>query len=833
MKYVILDGNSVMNRAFYGSRPLSTPDGIPTNAVLTFLNMMEKVRREETPDGLCVAFDLKGPTFRHLRYEGYKATRHPMPEELALQMPLIKEVLAAMNIPVFTAEGWEADDILGTVGRICREQGHECVIVTGDRDSLQLIDEGVFVRLTVSKPGSNETTRYGKEQFFGEYGFEPIRLIDFKALMGDSSDNIPGVAGVGKKTASDLLIQYGSLEGIYGHLGELRESLRKKLEADRENAFLSYELARIVPEAPVDFTPESCLNREPDRPALLSVFEKLRFSRLIDLYRLRDASLPVTKEKSGPTLEKKLPAPEGTLALILGEDTMAIAGGREAIETELDPDYLRSLSESATVLCCDYKALLRRFRALGLQAPKGEDLSLMAYILNPTDSSYGPEKLVERYMAEQPGDDPAALAAQLFRLYPLLGERLREQEGEKLYREIDLPLCGVLASMEDEGILVDREALIAFGKSLGERISVLKEDIFGYAGGEFNINSPKALGEVLFEKLQLPAGKKTKTGYSTNVEVLEKLRPLHPIVDDVLQYRQLSKLLSTYADGLLKEIGPDGRIRTSFQNTVTATGRLSSTEPNLQNIPVRTELGSEIRRMFIAKEGSVLVDADYSQIELRVLAHIAEDDAMRNAFLSGEDFHRVTASQVFNVPLEEVTPLMRRNAKAVNFGIVYGITKWSLAEDIHVTPYEAEDYINSYLARFSGVRAYMQRVVDEAREKGYVTTLYGRRRPLPELRNSNFNIRSAAERMALNTPIQGTAADIIKIAMIRVSQALERECPAARLLLQVHDELIVECPEKDADKVVSLLNREMTAAASLTVPLLAEASFGKNWMEVK
>lgn len=832
MKIMILDGNSVMNRAFYGSRPLSTPDGIPTNAVLTFLNMMEKARREESPDGLCVAFDLKGPTFRHLRYEGYKATRHPMPEELAQQMPLIHEVLSAMRIPVFTAQGWEADDILGTVGRISRENGDRCVIVTGDRDSLQLIDDSVSVRLTVSKPGSTETVLYTPEIFQEEYGFEPKKLIDLKALMGDSSDNIPGVAGVGKKTAADLLLKYGSLEEIYAHLDEQRESLRKKLEEGKENAFLSFELATIRPEVPIDFRPEDCRIGDPDKPALLKVFERLCFMRLIEFYNLRSAA-PAEEKASEPVKLSSLPQPRGFLALILGESSMAVAGKEGVMESAVDCAYLRELSSSAAVLCSDYKALCRRFDALALPRPKAEDISLMAYILDPTEASYDIGRLASRYLGELPAESPVTLAAQLYRLYPELLRRLQEKGSEAVYREIDLPLCPVLADMENEGILVDRWQLEAFRQKLNEEIGNLSREIYDCAGGEFNINSPKALGEVLFEKLQLPAGKKTKSGYSTNAEVLEKIRPLHPIVGLVLNYRQLSKLQSTYAEGLLKEIDEDGRIRTCFQNMVTATGRLSSTEPNLQNIPVRSDLGAEIRKMFIAKPGCVLVDADYSQIELRVLSHMAEDSVMQDAFRSGEDFHRVTASQVFHVPLEDVTPLMRRNAKAVNFGIVYGITKWSLAEDLHVSPYEAEDYINSYLDRFSGVRNYMQRVVREARESGYVSTLYGRKRPLPELKSANFNIRSAAERMALNTPIQGTAADIMKIAMIRVASALKKEFPEAKLLLQVHDELIVECPASQAEKVSSLLSREMQSAAALSVPLLAEAGSGENWGDAK
>ena len=837
MKLMILDGNSMMNRAFYGVKLLSTREGLYTNAVFGFLNILEKMRHEEEPDALCVTFDLRAPTFRHLRYDGYKATRHPMPEELAAQMPLIKEVLTAMRIPIYAAEGWEADDVLGTVGKRCCAAGWECVVVTGDRDSLQLIDSCVRVKLIISRPGQTTATRYDEDTFRAEYGFDPIHLIDLKALMGDSSDNIPGVAGVGPKTAKDLLSRFGTLEGVYAHLNEIKDSVRKKLEASRDNAFLSYELATIRCDAPVDFRPEDCLVQEPDRPALRALFEKLEFVRMIDKYHLRDA-VPEPEPAAETPRCAELPEPEGVRALCFSPDGARFAAAAEdgacERETAAERSYLVTLLSQADLVAADSKALFRTLDRLGLPRPGAcFDAALAGYVLNPSESDFSVSRLAARYLSrEVPGALPAEASA-LLALRPVLRERLAQGSLGQVYDAIDLPLCRVLADMEEAGVLVDREQLLRFGEMLSGRIDALRQAIYAAAGEEFNINSTKKLAEVLFEKLELPPVKKTKTGYSTNAEVLEKLRGRHPIIEQILEFRQLTKLKSTYADGLLKVIAPDGRIHTTFQNMVTATGRLSSTDPNLQNIPVRTELGSEIRKMFVPRSGWVFVDADYSQIELRVLAHIADDDAMCEAFRSGADFHTVTASQVFGVPVEDVTPLMRRSAKAVNFGIVYGISKWSLSEDLGVSVQEADAYISSYLERFSGVRAYMHDIVASAKAQGYVTTLYGRRRYLPELKNSNFNIRSMGERIALNTPIQGTAADIIKIAMLRVSAALRRAELEARLVLQVHDELIVECPAAEAEQVRALVRQEMEQSASLRVPLVAEAKAGKSWYEAK
>ena len=831
MKLMILDGNSIMNRAFYGVKLLTTRDGLFTNAVFGFLNIMDKMRQEEAPDAICVAFDLKGPTFRHLQYDGYKATRHPMPEELAAQMPLIKEVLSAMHIPIFELQGWEADDLLGTVGKRCCAQNWECTVVTGDRDSLQLIDCCVKVKLIISRPGNTTATLYTEEVFREEYGFDPIRMIDLKALMGDSSDNIPGVAGVGPKTATNLLLQYGSLEAVYENLDEIKESVRKKLIASRDNAFLSYDLATIRCDAPIEFSPENCLIREPDRAKLLALFEKLQFIKMIDKYRLREAE-PAAPAECTAEIEH-LPEICDTMALLIEGDRFAVAAAEGACEADLDLAYLRAMTEKE-IICSDLKTLCRKLDSLGIPRPqKAFDVSLAGYVLNPSESSYEPAKLAAFYLSKTVAPTLAAQAAAMLELHPLLRERMQSESLSAVYDEIDLPLCGVLADMENAGILVDRERLIAFGDMLQERIDAAQDAIYAYAGEKFNINSTKKLAEILFEKLELRPVKKTKTGYSTNAEVLEKLRSQHPIIERILEFRQLTKLKSTYADGLLKEIAEDGRIRTAFQNMVTTTGRLSSTEPNLQNIPVRTELGSEIRKMFVPAEGYVLIDADYSQIELRVLAHIADDAAMQEAFNSGADFHSATAAQVFGVPLEEVTPLMRRNAKAVNFGIVYGISKWSLSEDIGVSVWEAEEYINNYLKRFSGVKAYMRDIVASAKDCGFVTTIYGRKRYLPELKSSNFNIRSMGERIALNTPVQGSAADVIKIAMLRVSSRLQRDYPRAKLLLQVHDELIVESPQEDAEAVMAAVQEEMETAAALKVVLTAEAKQGASWYEAK
>lgn len=843
MKLLILDGNSVINRAYFGVKPLTTRDGLYTHAIYGFLNILERMEREEQPDAVCVAFDLHGPTFRHLRYDGYKATRHGMPEELAQQMPIMKQVLSAMNIPIYACQGWEADDVIGTVGRICSNNGCECVVVTGDRDSLQLIDENVHVKLVVSKAGQTTATLYTQEKFEEEYGFEPRKLIDLKALMGDSSDNIPGVPGVGPKTASELLTKFGSLDGVYQNLEDpgIRPKLRQKLEEGKESAYLSYDLATIRCEAPIDFEPSDALVQPYDRSALFQLFQKLEFVRLIDKYGLRGADVELPKHKSiGVSLPRVdfLPPQGVSIAIYIADDGSIGLAWDEGVNS-LTPlecsEIFHIIANAEGVILHDMKTTWHRLIEMGVkEVPTVFDTALAAYDLNPSQSDYPVSKLATNFLGKTLDDgDAAGCAEALWNLKPILHEEIKKQGMEELYYTMELPLCTVLLSMEQEGIAIDKNQLSQFGEMLSTRIKTCEELIYSYSQGPFNINSPKQLGELLFDKMGLPPVKKTKTGYSTNADVLEKLKNKHPIIPAIMDYRMLSKLKSTYADGLMKVICEDGRIRTTFQNLVTATGRLSSTDPNLQNIPVRTDLGSEIRKMFIPKEGCVLVDADYSQIELRVLAHIAKDEAMQNAFRNGMDIHTATAAQVFGVVPEEVTSLQRRHAKAVNFGIVYGISEFSLAEDIGVSRYEAKAYIDNYLNNYIGVKTYMKQVVEDARDRGYTVTMYGRKRYIPELASSNFNIRQGAERIALNTPIQGSAADLIKLAMIRVHRALEENYPQAKLLLQVHDELIVECPEEIADRVASLVSQEMEQVAVLSVPLNAEAKWGKSWFEAK
>ena len=843
MKLLILDGNSVINRAFFGVRPLTTRDGLYTHAIYGFLNILERMEKEEQPEAVCVAFDVHGPTFRHEKYDGYKATRHGMPDELAQQMPVMKQVLTAMNIPIYECQGWEADDVIGTVGKICGNNDWECVIVTGDRDSLQLIDEHVHVKLVISKPGQTTATLYDVEKFREEYGFEPAKMVDLKALMGDSSDNIPGVAGVGPKTATELLLKFGSLDGVYENLMDtsIRPKLREKLEAGKESAYLSYDLATIRTNAPIDFEPKDAIIHPLNRLELYQLFTRLEFVRLIDKYGLRGAEQEAqkveTKVVSLPRVSQLPQSGEGYALYIAPDGSIGVAWHEGVcVVTPMEAQYLDLfLTQSGNAICHDLKTTLHRLDNMNLpHADFVFDTALAAYDLNPSQTDYPVSKLAINFLGVSVDDtDAAACAEALYNLRPTLDAELERQEMKKLYYELELPLCPVLYRMEKAGVAIDRQQLEQFGVMLAERIVACEKLIFSYSAEPFNINSTRQLGELLFEKLGLPPVKKTKTGYSTNADVLEKLKSKHPVIPAIMDYRMLTKLKSTYADGLVKVIGDDGRIHTTFQNLVTATGRLSSTEPNLQNIPVRTDLGAEIRKMFIPKPGYVLVDADYSQIELRVLAHIAEDLTMQEAFASGMDIHTVTASQVFGVAPEDVTALQRRHAKAVNFGIVYGISEFSLAEDIGVSRYEAKDYIDNYLANYRGVRSYMKQVVADAREKGYTETMYGRRRYIPELKSSNFNIRQGAERIALNTPIQGTAADLIKMAMICVDSALSQKYPQARLLLQVHDELIVECPEEIADAVAELVSRQMQQVAQLRVPLLAEAKWGKSWYEAK
>lgn len=850
MKLMILDGNSIVNRAYYGVRMLNAPDGTPTNAVYGFLAILQRLLDANSPDALCVAFDLPAPTFRHRQYALYKAQRKPMPDDLAVQMPLLKDVLSAMGIKQLSAEGWEADDVLGTVAKLCEADGWDCEIVTGDRDSFQLITEKTDVLHVKTAKGQTETIDYDLKRFNDEYGFAPPLMVDLKALMGDASDNIPGVAGIGEKTALDLIRRFGTIESIYSNLDtlDIKDSVRKKLSAGEESARMSYELATISREAPVELRPADAAWKMENRPELYAALSRLGFRRFIDKWGLTpgESDTRSAEETAGVRVlpEKEISVSELTgriaqadyVSVLYGEDISALTicdgegiysvsqltAGEEwdAFTDALFSDRVRKVSHGVK----DFMghALAANITPCGFIF----DTELAAYVLDPTESAYPVDRLAARHLG---GERPAAQA--VYELYPVLDAKLSEAGGRDLYYNIELPLCAVLADMERAGFLVDRAALAAYGDSMVSSINALQEEIWRYAGREFNINSPKQLGEVLFDELMLPAGKKTKTGWSTNADVLEKLVGKHPIISDILDYRMLTKLKSTYADGLIKVISPDGRIHTNFKMTVTATGRLSSTEPNLQNIPVRKELGSEIRKMFVAAPGCVLVDADYSQIELRLLAHISGDETMKNAFLTGEDIHAVTASQVFGIPLDEVTPQQRSHAKAVNFGIVYGISAFSLAQDIGVRPAEAKAYIDAYLEKYHGVREYMERVISEAKANGYVETLFGRRRPLPELKSSNFNTRSFGERVARNMPIQGTAADIMKLAMVNAHRRIQAEGLRSRLILQVHDELIAECPEDEAEHVKALLEEEMSGAVQLDVPLTANAKIGHTWAE--
>ena len=883
MKLMVIDGNSIINRAYYGIRPLSTRDGLYTHAIFGFLTTLLRLEGEETPDAVCVTFDVHAPTFRHTADEAYKATRKPMPEELRMQVPVLKEVLDALNIPRYELEGWEADDLIGTISRKCEAAGWECVVVTGDKDSLQLITDHTKVKLVSTRMGQTTTKDMTPDAFREQYGFEPIHMIDLKALMGDSSDNIPGVPGIGEKTAMDLIRKYESIDALYEKMPDIeaKPAALKKLAAGEEAARHSYWLATIVTDAPLVFRPDENLVQKPG-PEAYPLFLRLEFTKLIEKFGLtaaETAARETARAEFTATVEQvkdqtradellniwraadhvsllALPDLTGiTVVCPAGEDTVLTA---ELFFEKFSGDWnslLKALfSEEIKKVSHNVKDLMRTLLENGLPADGFVfDTALAAYLLDATAGSYDLGRLfVAYYNEELPKPlylDPDAFsllgdtaqaeasfdsyAAAVEALYGTLLPKLKELDMWELYQTAELPLCRVLAEMELAGCRVDARALSDFGEALSARITEQEKAIYDMAGETFNINSPKQLGEILFGKLGLPHGKKTKTGWSTNADVLEKLRYEYPIVNAALEYRQYAKLKSTYADGLLKAIDPDGRVHTSFQMTVTATGRLSSTEPNLQNIPTRTDLGSEIRRMFVPADGCVLVDADYSQIELRLLAHIAGDETMRESFLAGGDFHAETAAKVFHVARKDVTHEMRRSAKAVNFGIVYGISAFSLSQDIGVSVAEAKAYMEAYFATFPGVRKYMDEVVEKAKAAGYVETLFHRRRDLPELKSSNFNMRSFGERVALNMPIQGTAADVMKLAMVAVHRRLKAENLRARLVLQVHDELIVECPESEAETVAKLLTEEMENVVRLSVPLTADAHWGKNWLEAK
>ncbi len=880
-KLLILDSNSILNRAYYGVSALSTKDGIPTNAVYGFLNILIKLINDFEPDHLCAAFDLKAPTFRHKLYDGYKAQRKPMPDDLAKQMPLIKELLTLMDIPLLELEGYEADDIIGTVSRICGENETECYIATGDKDDLQLVSQTTRVILTVSKYGTPVTTVYDEAAVFERYGVTPKEFIDVKALMGDPSDNIPGVSGIGEKGAMSLISQFHSIEYIYDNIEEtgLKGKKLEKLRDGKDMAFLSKTLATINTETPIEFDMAACefagisssngelynklyslelksiikkLSLEPtadapDESVSMDIFEGTSITELGSAEEIKAATASVKEISLIPVFS------ESTLICAAFADGKKAYYTSSSISQEELIEVFKPIFESDKIqkTVNDIKdAEVKLSEHCGLKGI-AFDTAIAAYLADPARKDFSLTALVSSYLGVQleaheekqmslfddDESDMKIYAKQALTLAPLrhiLDEKIKANGQEKLYYEIELPLVSVLADMQINGFTLDSDALKAFAEFLSGKIEAEAAAIYELAGHEFNINSPKQLGVVLFEELELKPAKKTKTGYSTNVDALDKVKDKHPIVGRILDYRHYAKLKSTYCDGMGALVNPKtGKIHSIFNQTVTVTGRISSTEPNMQNIPTRTELGRELRKMFVASEGNVLIDADYSQIELRVLAHLANDETMINAFVSGEDIHAVTASQVFGIPLPEVTKEQRSHAKAVNFGIVYGIGEFSLSQDIGVSVKEAKAYIESYLEKYHGVREYMNETKEKAKENGYVKTMMNRIRYIPELKASNYNIRAFGERAAMNTPVQGSAADIIKLAMVRVSDRLEKEGLKAKLILQVHDELIIEAPVSEAEEVKRLLKEEMENAVQLSVPLIVDMAEGRSWYDAK
>ena len=900
-KLVLIDGHSILNRAFYGVPDLTNSEGIHTNAVYGFLNIMFKILEEEQCDHLAVAFDLKEPTFRHKMYGDYKGTRKPMPEELREQVPLMKEVLQAMDIPILTLAGYEADDILGTVAKRMAARGVEVSVVSGDRDLLQLADERIKIRIPKTSRGATEVHDYYPEDVKREYQVTPAEFIDVKALMGDSSDNIPGVPSIGEKTATAIIAAYGTIENAYAHLEEIRPPRAKKaLEEHYDMAQMSKELATICIDAPVDFSYEDAMVGNLYTPEAYQFMKRLEFKSILTRFgegargenALESSFRVVRSRKEGEQAAgEALRAERAGLQLILGDRSeegqlsffagtdgnleigkKAAGPGKEAVALalcwgeenicclaageELDSDWLAA---KAREICMGTETwvlnLKEQLPFLGLEEDSlARDAGVAGYLLNPLKDSYGYDDLARDYLgmtvpsqadllgktslaeAIRGGDEKGTACAcymgyTAFKAAPVLKERLRETGMEALFETIEMPLIYSLHHMEEAGIHVEQRELKAYGDRLKVQIERLEKEIYRQVGEEFNINSPKQLGEILFDKMKLKGGKKTKTGYSTAADVLEKLAPDCPVVQMVLDYRQLTKLNSTYAEGLAAYIGADGRIHGKFNQTITATGRISSTEPNLQNIPVRMELGREIRKVFVAREGCTFVDADYSQIELRILAHMSGDERLIEAYREAQDIHAITASQVFHIPLDQVTPLQRRNAKAVNFGIVYGISAFGLSEGLSISRKEAMEYIEKYFETYPGVKKFLDGLVEQAKEQGYVSTLFGRRRPIPELNSPRT--RAFGERVAMNSPIQGTAADIMKIAMVEVDRELRRRKLESRIVLQVHDELLVEAKESEAEEVVRILEDKMKHAADLKVSLEVEAKTGRSWFDAK
>ena len=829
-----IDGNSILNRAFYGIKPLSTKDGFPTNALYGMVNIIEKQKEALSPDYMVVAFDLKAPTFRHKLYDAYKAGRRPMPDDLRAQFPVAKELLSALGYHILELEGYEADDILGTLAEMSKNEGARAYLLTGDRDALQLIDEDVHVLLATNF----ETIDMDKAAFLAKYGVPSEHFIDVKALMGDSSDNIPGVPGVGEKTALSLIAKFGTIDGVYEHLDEAGStpSLRKKLEEGKDSAYLSKTLVTICRTVPLGKSLSDLADRGIDRAVAKALFLRLEFSAFLKRFAL-DA--PVEAETPTITSEvcalSDLDARLADCSLVsfdFANDPKILYDGKTLFSVDAPTGELLSHLSGKRVILYDAKSL---YKEVGDSKSGVElfDLQLAAYLVNPSKGKYELEALIVDYLGETVGDAPKAWY--LSRLYPEILAKLNESGQAKLLSEIELPLSRVLASMEDYGFFIDRNGIASYGEQLTAVAQSLEQQIYFHAGKEFNINSPKQLGDILFETLGLPHGKKTKTGYSTNAEILEKLRPYHPIVDEILDYRQLTKLKSTYVEGLLKVADSEGRVHTNFNQTGTATGRLSSSEPNLQNIPVRTELGRELRRYFLPQKSDyVLIDADYSQIELRLLAHISGDEHMIAAFNSGEDIHTSTAATVFGVPKEAVTSEMRKRAKAVNFGILYGIGAFSLSDDLHVSLKKAQEYIDQYLASYPAIDRYLKETIKSAYEKGYVTTMFGRRRYIPELSGINKTLQKFGERVAMNSPIQGSAADLIKVAMIRVFDRLRESGIDAHLILQVHDELILEAHKDCTEEAAKILKEEMEGAyKECKVPLTVDLHIGKTWFDAK
>ncbi|MDD2980407.1 MAG: DNA polymerase I [Hespellia sp.] len=868
-KIVLIDGHSILNRAFYGVPDLTNADGLHTNAIYGFLNIMFKIIDEERPEYLTVTFDVHAPTFRHEMFAEYKGTRKPMAEELRQQVPVIKEVLQAMNISIIEKAGLEADDLLGTISKRCEKDGLEVAIISGDRDTLQLATEHVKIRIPKTKQGKTEVEDYYATDVKERYQVTPTEFIDVKALMGDTADNIPGVPSIGEKTATKIIVDYGSIENAYEHVDKLKPPrASKNLKEFWEQAKLSKTLATIDVDADIAFSLEDAVYGNPYTKEAYDYFQRLQFKNLLGRFDveanvndIESAFKEITTQTEAEEIFKKAMKAE-IVGVALSEENeyvlplfahesgygkMAVAFGEQDIYVfsateELSMDYLFEMAEKLAASADTFSMTHMKEARRQFEIKKEEnafDITIAAYLLNPLKNNYEFEDVAREHLNLMIDDQVEGNTKICYEAYTcfvavqVLRDKLVETEMYHLFTEIEMPLVFTLYRMEHSGVKVEAEELRVYGQQLGEQIIVLEKEIFELAGESFNINSPKQLGVVLFENMGLPNGKKTKTGYSTAADVLEKLAPKYPIVSKILEYRQLSKLKSTYADGLANFIGLDGRIHGRFNQTITATGRISSTEPNLQNIPIRMELGRLIRKVFVPEEGYVFVDADYSQIELRILAHCSGDENLIQAYKEAKDIHRTTASQVFHIPFDEVTDLQRRNAKAVNFGIVYGISSFGLSQDLSITRKEAETYIQSYFAAYPGIKTFLDDAVAHAKEKGYVTTIFGRRRPIPELSSSNFMQRSFGERVAMNAPIQGTAADIMKIAMIGVDRQLRARQLKSRLLIQVHDELLIEAHESEVKEVEEILQTQMEGAADLLVSLPIDMHTGKNWYEAK